>query len=246
MYCQNCGNQLREGTKFCPKCGAPVPQLQGKGTTYNHPSGRNGNAGGSTPGGRPAGAVSPGGNISGGAMTAEKKRKVPVFAIGAIVILAIVVLFILNTLFGGSYKTPIKNLVEGVEKQDGKQIMKAFPDEVLDLIEEETGYDRDEMAEELEDSFSNLAGIDLTDVDYEIDYEIEDAFDLSEREVREIEDDLAERDLVLEIEAGKEVEVTLTGRVKDGESNTEAKSEETLTIEVIKVGGNWYVNADSF
>ncbi len=240
MYCQNCGNQLREGTKFCPKCGAPAPQSSGQGTPHNNPAGSGGNAGG-----YPSGGISSGGNMSGGAMAAGKKKKVPIFAIGAIVILVIVAAFILRLFFGGGYKTPIKNLIEGVEKQDGKQIMKAFPDEMLELVEEETGYDRNEMAEELEDSFSYFAGIDLTDVDYEIDYEIEDAFDLSEREIREIEDALAESDLVLEIKEGKEVEITLTGTVKGGESNAETKNEETITIEVIKVGGSWYINPDS-
>lgn len=25
-YCKNCGNELREGAKFCPKCGNPIIQ----------------------------------------------------------------------------------------------------------------------------------------------------------------------------------------------------------------------------
>ena len=24
MFCDNCGNELREGALFCPKCGTPV------------------------------------------------------------------------------------------------------------------------------------------------------------------------------------------------------------------------------
>ncbi|MCC8141463.1 MAG: zinc ribbon domain-containing protein [Lachnospiraceae bacterium] len=30
MYCQNCGNQLREDAKFCPKCGAAVYPASGR------------------------------------------------------------------------------------------------------------------------------------------------------------------------------------------------------------------------
>ena len=28
MFCRNCGAQLKEGAKFCPKCGTPVTQTQ--------------------------------------------------------------------------------------------------------------------------------------------------------------------------------------------------------------------------
>lgn len=27
MFCRKCGNQITEGSKFCPKCGEPVPQV---------------------------------------------------------------------------------------------------------------------------------------------------------------------------------------------------------------------------
>ena len=26
MFCKNCGTQLTEGVKFCPRCGTPIPE----------------------------------------------------------------------------------------------------------------------------------------------------------------------------------------------------------------------------
>ena len=31
MFCKNCGTQLKEGAKFCPKCGTPVTPMPGAG-----------------------------------------------------------------------------------------------------------------------------------------------------------------------------------------------------------------------
>ncbi len=33
MYCKNCGTELKEGQKFCPKCGTPVESSQTSRTT---------------------------------------------------------------------------------------------------------------------------------------------------------------------------------------------------------------------
>ena len=250
MYCQNCGNQLREGTKFCPKCGSPVTKsaadqdganssLAGDAGNEARVRGGSANLGGMNGGSGLSGKMPNGGSGSGGQTATGNKRKVPIFAIGAIAIVTVVVIFVLKAFQGGSYETPIKNMVEGTEKLDGKQIMKALPDEAIELIEEEMGYSLDEMAEELEDSFSNIMGVDLTEIDFELDYEIEDEFDLSEREIAEIEDELAEEGLELDIKKGKKVELKLTGTVEGEEL------ERDMTLQVIKVGGSWYINPDS-
>lgn len=35
IFCKKCGNELRDGIKFCPKCGTPVPQMIEKNVVEN-------------------------------------------------------------------------------------------------------------------------------------------------------------------------------------------------------------------
>lgn len=40
MFCKNCGNELKDGLKFCPKCGSPVmPERQPEEVVYARPEG---------------------------------------------------------------------------------------------------------------------------------------------------------------------------------------------------------------
>ena len=223
MFCKNCGTELKEGTKFCPKCGTPAATTQ---QMYS---------------GQQQGGGAEGRSL--GVLSERKARKAPVFAIGAIVILIIAVVLVIRGCAGGGYEEPIRNLVKGIENQDGKQILKAFSDEMMEAAEEESGYSREEFAEMYENMFNySIGDVNLFDVDYRIDYEIEDDYDLSEREVKEIEDELSDEGIDVDIKAGKEVELTLEISVK----NIDYHEEEDKTVEVIKIGQNWYINPLTF
>lgn len=224
MFCRNCGTELKEGAKFCPKCGTPATPVQQKRESQFSNGGQSQN-----------------GELTGGtqAVSRRKAKKIPVFAIGVIVILIAAVVLIVRGFLGGGYEEPIKNLVRGIEKRDGSMILKAFPEELLEAAEEEDGYDREEMAQMFESVFSySIGDFDLTDIDYTVSYEIKDDLDLSEREMKEIEDDLEAEGADLDIKAGKEVELELKIAI-DGIGYEETREE---TIEVIKIGGKWYIN----
>ena len=88
MFCRNCGTQLREGARFCPKCGTPVNSTAGNGgrvpsekwgsgtqTTYNYQS-----------------------------SAAKKETRIPFFLIAAIMILAAVVVIIFRACSDSGYK----------------------------------------------------------------------------------------------------------------------------------------------
>ena len=112
MFCKNCGTQLKEGAKFCPKCGTPVTPMPG--------AGQAGPGAGQPPHQGPA---------------AGKASKIPIFAIGAIVILVVAVILIFRACAGGGYEKPIKNFMQGMEDLDADKMLSAFPPEALEALE---------------------------------------------------------------------------------------------------------------
>lgn len=228
MFCSRCGHEVKEGN-FCPKCGAPVKQASAPGGNMQ---------GGAMPGGNVQGGAMPGGNMQGGAMpgagmTAAKKR-LPYVAIGAIVLVVILLIVAVKLIFfRDNYEKPIENMVKVMEEGDAEAALELIPDKLLDAAEEFTGMKRDAYASMLEASleseFDEYAG------DIEIDYEIGDARPMTSSELNDIEDEFM--GYLGEVEEGKEVEFSYEMYV-DGSLE---ETEET-TIEVIKLDGKWYVN----
>lgn len=208
MFCRKCGEQVSGSEKFCPKCGAQIVAVQNTG---------NGGFGGTT--------------VETGAVGGQKK--VPYLAIGAIALVVIVAIVLVKTLFfSNNYEKPVKTFIKAIEKQDVDMLLSVFPDEIYEYMEEESGMDEDEVLEYLEYSVESMSDYYLGDI--KIKYEIDDATDLSKREISDIEDDFYD---IMEIKDGKEIDIEIKVYV-DGE-----KMEDTeTTMEVIKVGGKWYLN----
>ncbi len=222
MFCRNCGAQLKEGAKFCPKCGTPVTQTQSTaGQQYDVQPGQD---------------LREGPGLS-GAAGVKKTKKAPAFAIGAVIILVIAVILIVRACAGGGgYEKPIRNLMEGIENRDIDQLLKAFPDE---MFEDDNENERDEIAEEIENAFNySIGSVHLFDIDYKLSYEIDDEFDLSDREVKEIEDQFEGEDIDVTVKAGKEVDLTMTISIEA----LDYEGDQQMTLEVIKIGGSWYIN----
>lgn len=117
-FCGKCGAQLKEGSRFCVQCGAPVPQANAQG-----------NAGQEAP------QMGAAGNMQGGyAGSPVKKTAVwkPIVAVAAVVVVLAVVLF---GVFGTKgYEKPIKYLEKGMNEGDIQTLAKAFPDGVEELV----------------------------------------------------------------------------------------------------------------
>lgn len=218
MFCKKCGTQINDNAKFCPKCGTQVTAARGSQQTGY----RSENSGAS------------------GTVVEQREKKAPYFAIAAIAILVIVVAFVLRSCIAGNdYKAPINSLIKGIEKRDGKMIMEAFPDEMLELLAEEAGCDREELPEKLEDVFDyKIEDVNLSDIDYKVDYEIREELELSEREIKDIEEEMEEEEIYVEIEAGKEVDITMIISVESRDS----VENQDMAFEVIKIDGKWYIN----
>ncbi len=128
-FCSSCGTQLSDDAAFCPTCGnkqalapvsapvtptpaspyqAPFNQASPSPTTYAQPS--------------PYAPYAP-------AAPAKKLTKngvIGIIAISALVIIIVVVaIAIISSILGG-YKTPINNMVQGVEKSDWNKYSSAF------------------------------------------------------------------------------------------------------------------------
>ncbi|MBO5460579.1 MAG: zinc ribbon domain-containing protein [Ruminococcus sp.] len=211
MFCRKCGAQISGAEKFCPQCGAQVIPAQ-------QPN--NGSGFQAGPASQPVKA-------------AAGKNKVPYLAIGALVIIAVIVIVLVKTLFfSNNYEKPIKNFMKAVEEQDTDLLLSVFPDEIYEYMEEETGMDEEEVEEYMEYSVESMADYYLGDI--KIKYEIDDVRDLSKGEIQDIEDEFYD---IMDIKDGKSVEIETKVYV-DGEK----VEDEDITLEVIKVGGKWYLN----
>ena len=224
MFCRNCGTQLKEGAKFCPKCGTPVNSTAGNGVN---------------------GDRVPPEKWGGGTQTtyhyqssaAKKETRIPLFLIGAIVILAAVVVIIFRACSDSGYKKVIKTYMEGNQELDAEKMLSVFPPQVLDAIEDE-GYDREEIAEQFEQTLTKSLDTLGADDDFDLEYKIEDEANLSKSMIENIEEEFADEDVNISITDGKSVDLTWTITLDDLGIN----HEQDMTVEVIKVDGDWYIN----
>lgn len=183
MFCSHCGQELKEGGKFCPRCGAPVDPAAGAGFSTGYQK--------MNPG--PQGAV----------MKKGVSPAVAAVIIGVILVCIAGAVFMAYFLFfRNTYKTPIKNLVKVMEDQDTDAALALIPERYLKVMEGVTGMDSDELADMLEDEL--ISGFDEYTGDIKVDYDIGDARDLTDSEIQSLESDYM--GYLGDIEDAKEVE----------------------------------------
>lgn len=215
MFCSHCGQELKEGGKFCPRCGAPVDPSAGAGFSTGYQK--------MNPG--PQGAV----------MKKGVSPAVAAVIIGVILVCIAGAVFMAYFLFfRNTYKTPIKNLVKVMEDQDTDAALALIPERYLKVMEGVTGMDSDELADMLEDEL--ISGFDEYTGDIKVDYDIGDARDLTDSEIQSLESDYM--GYLGDIEDAKEVEFSYEMYV-DGELRDSGEDEQ---LTVIKLDGKWYLN----
>lgn len=215
MFCSHCGQELKEGGKFCPRCGAPVDLAAGAGFSTGYQK--------MNPG--PQGAV----------MKKGVSPAVAAVMIGVILVCIAGAVFMAYFLFfRNTYKTPIKNLVKVMEDQDTDAALALIPERYLKVMEGVTGMDSDELADMLEDEL--ISGFDEYTGDIKVDYDIGDARDLTDSEIQSLESDYM--GYLGDIEDAKEVEFSYEMYV-DGELRDSGEDEQ---LTVIKLDGKWYLN----
>lgn len=218
MFCIHCGQELEEGGRFCPKCGASAEP-----NVYRDPAA----------GRRPQQtqmAYGPGD-------TAMKKGVSPAVAV---MVIAAVLVCVAGMVFGvywnffrDSYKTPIKNMVKVVEEQDMNAALELVPEQYLDVLQTMTGMGPDEVAGLIERGLIGGVGGHIGNV--KVDYKIVDARNLTDSELQDLENSYF--GYLRGIEDGKEVKFTYE-TYTDGELWD--AGEESITV--IRVDGKWYLN----
>lgn len=209
MFCSKCGHPVDDGAAVCGNCGSAVEN----------------------PGISDGGIVAPKGKT----MINFRDPKTLGIIAGAVA-----VFLLLFLVFGGqSYKSAVDNMLDGIFDGNGNKIMKALPDEVIEVMADESGMSKREMADYLEDTLGEMVE--------ELEYYVGDDWSVSHKitgtrnydlsDMRYIREDYEE--IGIEIKEAKIVEVELTIKAFGMSETTD------MEIGVIKVGGSWYVDVQN-
>ena len=155
------------------------------------------------------------------------KKGIGLLAAAAAIIILIIIL--LASLLGGSYKTPLKKAVKGINKCDTELIMSAvLTDDQIEEIKEEA-EDADEDYKDMIKDFDKLL---------EVSYKITDKEKVSKKkELREIEEYYEDNDEEVKKAYKLKIELTVEGKDEEVESK--------LSVYSVKLkGGDWVLYAD--
>lgn len=161
-------------------------------------------------------------------MKPKPKKRIPYLAIGAGVLVIVVVCVAASILFGGGYKKTIAKFVEASEEGDVELMMSLLPAEYW----YERGIDPDEVEDMVERDFDDLE--DSYGENWKIEYEITDVRDLSDSQIQSLEEELHE---IIDVKEAKEVKL---GGWIYGDGNREERIDGEMTV--IKVGRKWYIS----
>lgn len=225
MFCGKCGTQNPDTAAFCKKCGTrlngqakPAIKKTVQSSVKNQPQTK-----------RPIPKYS-------------RRQNKKVGLIAAIVI-TVVVLIGVFALFGGrSYKATIRKFVNATYDVNAGAIFDLVPDDVIDYMLEDDGYDRDDLEDLTDDANKELQ--DMIDQieryigkDWKLSYKIANVEKVTGDDLEDLKKDY--KKMGVKVSAAKTVKAELT--VKYGET----ESSNTMNISLIKVGRSWYLDVDS-
>ena len=227
MFCGKCGTQNPDTAAFCKSCGTRLnSQVKPAAKTVTKTTART--------------QMQPQTEHPAPKHKRRQDKKIGLIAVAAVIA---VVLVLTIVLFGGrSYKATVKQFFNATFDVDGKAIVKLIPDDLVDYVLDESGYDEDELDEmiaDIEDEFEDqIASIKryLGD-DWDVSYKIISTEDIKGKDLKDLKEDY--KDIGVKISAAKDVEMELT--IKAGET----ENSNTITISLIKVGRSWYLDLDS-
>jgi len=208
-FCTNCGNQIEEGAAVCSQCGTKVE-----------------------------------------AETAVKAKFDPIawfkgldqtvryITLGVVGVLVIAIVLI-SAFSGGGYTKPVDNFFDGFISGDADKMMKAFPEEVVEELEDSDYFDLDdiedmldELVDELEDEYGKRV---------KFSYKVEEKDSLSEKKLDALKDELKDSYGI----SKKDVKDAMTLELEMTIKGSEDKDSEDMEMTVVKIGGKWYLSPDA-
>lgn len=255
MFCGNCGAQNPDDAMFCKSCGSPLqaaPPSGGytqyggpeQGTSYYDPS-QGGQYSDPAQSGQYYGQSQAGQYYAQAATAsaAQVNRRHRIIGIAAVAIAVIAVFFLLSSLFGGrSYKSTVTQFLDASFDGDARAIFELLPDDLIDYMTDEMGYDREQITDELDGLSSQLQWM-LSSLssylgdDWDLSYQVVGAEDLSGSDLRDIQDTYDSYDV--DVKAAKNVEVELSIQAGNLDET------QTIQVPVIKVGRSWCLDIDN-
>lgn len=190
-FCTSCGSQVEDTATNCPSCGAAMEAVKAQATPNAQDvlNDRLNDA--------PASASNP--NTS----------KYIGMGVAAVVAILVIVLIcnIFSAIFAGNYKTPIKNLLNGVEKENEKKFTNAFSEKMLDEMKIKDD-DIEEYLESITDMLEEQYGDDI-----KIDFKITDKEKIDKDDIEDLNKILKKIDKKLKIKKAYtlEIEVEIEG-----------------------------------
>lgn len=208
--------------KFCTKCGSPLSENAAYCTNCGAVVDQKSN------------------------VTFSEQKKHMVIKIGSIAAVLIVIVLIFTALFSGGYKSALDNFFEGIEDGDVSALMDAMPECEIEYLENSLKeYDiYDSVKDYFEATFSVLLkGMESEfGDDISISYDIINKEELSDKQLKSIQNDLRSSFNAKDTEVTKGYNVKMNVKIK-GDNKTE---KETISLKVAKVDGDWCLVENNF
>ena len=170
----------------------------------------------------------------------NKKIKVGIIAGIAAVVVAVILIVILAG--GNSMESAVEKYMDAQINGDAKAVFELIPDELVEYMLDEEGYDEDEfdiMIEDLNEEFQN--GFENVSEEigegWDVTYEIENSKRLRGDDLDELQEFY--EDFGLEVSEARKVNITLEFTADDLETTN------SIRAIFVNIGNSWYLDVDS-
>ncbi len=215
MFCGNCGSQNPDGAVICTVCGAPLtPEKPAKKAGFDLKS-------------------------------MDRNKLIGLGVIAAVVLVALILILVL-VFSGRSAESALESYIKGVLTLDAEKMMDNVPDAQIKAYADEEDISKREAKEELTESLQKV--LDMLEDNYDevdpeevgkVSVEIRDKDKWTGKDVREYNKNYEDNnDVEINIKEGMTVEIKITVKY-DGEEYKYRIS----NIDVVKIGGSWYVDS---